>query len=290
MLDHSPKTHGMLLQKKPALTKINGAHLLKWLAAFCMLDYVGAAKCTPARPGSYVCIALFDPVCGSDGVTTYSNTCEAEAACQLDGSSAGVCKPWAPAPPAPSPTNCGCAAEIKAMEERIRHEFYEQLNDVRQCSGCMSPSPPPPSPESPPPSPSTPPPSPPSPSLPPPSPKSPSPPPKSPPPPPPSAPPSPKPPCATPVDFALVLDESYSMNRKDGPDFINGLNGTKAFAKELVRHAALKPRSPPTTAHEPEPGTEPEPKPEHEYEPEPDPEPDPEPEPAPEPEPEPIPR
>ena len=82
-----------------------------------------------------------------------------------------------------------------------------------------------------------------------------------------TSPPSP-PPCATPVDFALVLDESYSMNRKEGPDFINGLNGTKAFAKELVRHAALKPRSPPTTAHEPEP----------------------EPEPAPEPEPEPIPR
>ena len=121
MLDHSPKTHGMLLQKKPALTKINGAHLLKWLAAFCMLDYVGAA--TP--------------------FTT----------------------------PAPFQTNCGCSAEIKAMEERIRHEFYEQLNDVRKCSlssGCTSPSPPPPSPESPPPPPSTP-------------------------------PPSPKPPCATPV-------------------------------------------------------------------------------------------
>ena len=82
-----------------------------------------------------------------------------------------------------------------------------------------------------------------------------------------TSPPSP-PPCATPVDFALVLDESYSMNRNDGPDFMNGPNGTKAFAKELVRHAALKPRSPPTTAHEPEP----------------------EPEPAPEPEPEPIPR
>jgi len=198
MLDHSPKTHGMLLQKKRALTKINGAHLLKWLAAFCMLDYVGAAKCTPARPGSYVCIALFDPVCGSDGVTTYSNTCEAEAACQLDGSSAGVCKPWAPAPPAPSPTNCGCSAEIKAMEERIRHEFYEQLNAVRECSGCMSPSPPPPSPESPPPPPSPP-------------------------------PPSPKPPCATPIDFALVLDESGSMQ-----PFMEGPDGLKAFAKELV--------------------------------------------------------
>ena len=156
MLDHSPKTHGMLLQKKPALTKINGAHLLKWLAAFCMLDYVGAA--TP--------------------FTT----------------------------PAPFPTNCGCSAEIKAMEERIRHEFYEQLNDVRQCSGCMSPSPPPPSPESPPPPPSTP-------------------------------PPSPKPPCATPIDFALVLDESGSMNND-----MEGPNGLKAFAKELVRHAAIEPR------------------------------------------------
>ena len=156
MLDHSPKTHGMLLQKKRALTKINGAHLLKWLAAFCMLDYAGAA--TP--------------------FTT----------------------------PAPSPTNCGCAAEIKAMEERIRHEFYEQLNAVRECSGCMSPSPPPPSPESPPPPPSAP-------------------------------PPSPKPPCATPIDFALVLDESGSMkNDMEGPD------GLKAFAKKLVRHAAMEPR------------------------------------------------
>eukprot|EP00964_Phaeocystis_antarctica_P056910 scaffold33610_cov52-Phaeocystis_antarctica.AAC.1 len=81
--------------------------------------------------------------------------------------------------PAPFPTNCGCSAEIKAMEERIRHEFYEQLKDFRECSGCMSPSPPPPSP------------------------KSPSPPPMSPRPPPPSALPSPKPPCATPIDFAL---------------------------------------------------------------------------------------
>ena len=55
-------------------------------------------------------------------------------------------------------------------------------------------------------------------------------------------PPSPPPPCATPVDFALVLDESYSMNRKRGPDFMNGPNGVKAFAKELVRHAVMKPR------------------------------------------------
>ena len=34
------------------------------------------------------------------------------------------------------------AAELKAL----RHEFYEQLQDVRQCSGCISPSPPPPTP------------------------------------------------------------------------------------------------------------------------------------------------
>ena len=157
MLDHSPKTHGMLLQKKPALTKINGAHLLKWLAAFCMLDYVGAA--TP--------------------FTT----------------------------PAPFPTTCGCSAEIKAMEERIRHEFYEQLQDVRQCSGCMSPSPPPPSPESPPPPP----------------------------------PPSPKPPCATPIDFALVLDESGSMkDDREGPN-LQPIDGLKEFAKKLVRHAAMEP-------------------------------------------------
>ena len=31
-------------QKKPALTKINGAHLLKWLAAFCVLECVGASQ------------------------------------------------------------------------------------------------------------------------------------------------------------------------------------------------------------------------------------------------------
>ena len=42
------------------------------------------------------------------------------------------------------------AAELKAL----RHEFYEQLNDVRQCSGCISPSPPPPTPSPPPPPPS----------------------------------------------------------------------------------------------------------------------------------------
>ena len=65
---------------------------------------------------------------------------------------------------------------------------------------------------------------------------------------PPSPPPAPTPPvqppsppkspyCATPIDFALVLDESGSMK-----DSMEGNGGLKAFAKELVRHAAIKPR------------------------------------------------
>ena len=58
-----------------------------------------------------------------------------------------------------------CAAQLEAYAETI----FKQLQDVRQCSGCTSPSPPPPSPLPPPP---------------------------------------PKPPCANPIDFILVLDES----------------------------------------------------------------------------------
>ena len=82
MLQHSPRKKATLTsnisalhgkrsqhQKKPALT-INGAHLLKWLAAFCVLDCVGAVN----------------------PFTT----------------------------PVPSPTTCGCSAELKAMEERLR--------------------------------------------------------------------------------------------------------------------------------------------------------------------------
>ena len=49
--------------------------------------------------------------------------------------------------------------------------------------------------------------------------------------------------CATPIDFALVLDESYSMNRRKndppGPNYMDGPDGAKALAKELVRHAAI---------------------------------------------------
>ena len=93
----------------------------------------------------------------------------------------------------------------------------------------VSPLPPPPALSPPPPSPPAPSPSPPPPSAPP----SASPPP---------APPSPKPPCATPIDFILVLDESYSINRDNGPNYMDGPNGVKALAKELVRHAAMKPR------------------------------------------------
>ena len=52
---------------------------------------------------------------------------------------------------------------------------------------------------------------------------------------PPSLPSSPKPFCAMPIDFALVLDESDSMK-----NLIDGAGGLKAFAKELVRHAAMK--------------------------------------------------
>ena len=122
----------------------------------------------------------------------------------------------------PTPT-CGCSEAISALrvEFQAKHDAQQALHDaqqalidsvahevqdVRECSACVSPSPPPPSPESPPPPPSTP-------------------------------PPSPKPPCATPIDFALVLDESGSMK-----PFMEGPDGLKAFAKKLVRHAAMEPR------------------------------------------------
>ena len=51
---------------------------------------------------------------------------------------------------------------------------------------------------------------------------------------PPPPPPPPYPPCATPIDFALVLDESGSMKND-----IEGPGGLKAFAKELVNRYFL---------------------------------------------------
>ena len=46
---------------------------------------------------------------------------------------------------APSPPTCGCSAQLEALEERLRHEFTQKLQDIRECTGCISPSPPPPS-------------------------------------------------------------------------------------------------------------------------------------------------
>ena len=49
MLHHTPKAYGSLghdessHQKKATVTKSNGAHLFKWLAALCVLNSVGAA-------------------------------------------------------------------------------------------------------------------------------------------------------------------------------------------------------------------------------------------------------
>ena len=37
-------------RKKPALTKVNGANLIKWLAAFCVPDCIGASR-TSAKVG-----------------------------------------------------------------------------------------------------------------------------------------------------------------------------------------------------------------------------------------------
>merc|ERR1719424_1460627 len=90
--------------------------------------------------------------------------------------------PLSPPPKSP-PTIEDVLLHLQKLEEShaaeliaVRTEFYQQIQDIRVCSGCMSPSPPPPSPSPPPPSP-----------------PSPSPPPPTPPPPPPTPPPSPPP-------------------------------------------------------------------------------------------------
>ena len=60
-------------QKEPALTKFNGAHLLKWVAAFCVLDCVGASFHPPG------CIVPLDFVLVLDdsGSIGTSNSVEA---------------------------------------------------------------------------------------------------------------------------------------------------------------------------------------------------------------------
>ena len=133
-------------------------HLIKWIAAFCVLECVGAAT-LPSLPASEL------------------------GAATIDGSGSEEGSPGQKKDPPPS--TCGCSDEIKAMAaeiknvkalhaveldarvEAVRNEFYQQLQGVsRQCSaGCMSPSPPPPSPSPPPPSPPPPSPSPPLPSV-----------------------------------------------------------------------------------------------------------------------------
>ena len=115
MLDHT-------LKKKGALPKMKGTFLLQCLAAFCVLDSASAAT---------------EPSWAAELVAMEE---------RHDAQLVAMEKRH--------------AAQLVAIEERhetrvtaVRSELYEQLQDVRQCSGCMSPSPPPPSPSPPPPSP-----------------------------------------------------------------------------------------------------------------------------------------
>jgi hypothetical protein len=92
----------------------------------------------------------------------------------------------------------------QALIDSIAHE----VQDVRECSACVSPSPPPPKPLTL--------------TLPPPKPPN-----------------APKPPCATPIDFVLVLDESGSMKKPLPEGSMEGPGGLKAFAKQLVNQYFL---------------------------------------------------
>ena len=71
MLHHTPKAYGSLghdassHQKKATVTKSNGAHLFKWLAALCVLEGVGAAtvpwSAEPVASGSNSSVSLMSP-------------------------------------------------------------------------------------------------------------------------------------------------------------------------------------------------------------------------------------
>ena len=54
-----------------------------------------------------------------------------------------------------------------------------------------------------------------------------------------SEPPLPEPPCAAPIDFALMLDESGSMKKPPPDGSMEGPGGLKAFAKQLVSQYSL---------------------------------------------------
>ena len=182
MLGRTPKAYGhslghKSLQQKAALPKTKGTLtngtllLLKYLAAFCMLDNVTAQGASPT------------PTCGcSAAITEAISALRVELGMEL---------------------RVEFQAKYDAQQALVDSVAHE-VQDVRECSACVSPSPPPPSP------------------------------------PPIAKPPNaPKPPCATPIDFVLVLDESGSMKKPLPEGSMEGPSGMKAFAKQLVNQYSL---------------------------------------------------
>ena len=160
-------------QKNAPPTKLHGTLLLKSLATFCLLGNVTAT--TPSCACSEEIAAL----------TLQFQAQQVEFQAQK--------------------------VEFQAQQAQIDSVVHD-VQEVRECSGCIPPSPPPPSPS--PPSPSPPPPSP--------SPPSPSPPPPSP------SPPSPSPPPLTyAVDFGNAAHKSwYTLH---GGAYIGSVDGTEAL-------------------------------------------------------------
>ena len=157
------------------LTKMQRALLLKWLAAFCVLECVGAEVVSePAAPAPSTSLPPTDEL-----EALRARTAKLEAAVVLHAAELEL-----------------HAAELKG----VRGECEDKLEKIRQHVGMVPPSSPPPMPSPPPPSPSPPPPSPPPPSPPPPS-ESPLPPPPSPSPPPPPSPSPPPPSPPSPSSF-----------------------------------------------------------------------------------------